>query len=47
MDGNPLADIANAHRVKRVIANGRDYTIEALLSAPAGSGRQSSGRADR
>jgi len=47
VEGNPLADIANAHRVKRVIANGRDYTMESLLSAPAGSGRPSSGRAER
>jgi hypothetical protein len=47
VDGNPLADIASAHRVRRVIANGRDYTIDALLSAPAGSGRPSSGRAER
>jgi Tol biopolymer transport system component len=47
VDGNPLADIAAAHRVKRVIANGRDYTIDALLSGPAGSGRPSTGRAER
>jgi Tol biopolymer transport system component len=47
VDGNPLADIASTHRVKRVIANGRDYTMEALLSGPAGSGRQSTGRGER
>jgi Tol biopolymer transport system component len=47
VEGNPLADIANTRRVKRVIANGRDYTMESLLTAPAGSGRQSSGRAER
>jgi len=47
VEGNPLADIANAHRVKRVIANGRDYRMESLLSALAGSGRPSSGRAER
>jgi imidazolonepropionase-like amidohydrolase len=47
VDGNPLADIAAAHRVKRVIANGRDYTMDALLSGPAGSGRPSAGRGER
>jgi imidazolonepropionase-like amidohydrolase len=46
VEGNPLADVANAHRVKRVIANGRDYSIEAR-SAPAVRSRPSSGRAGR
>jgi Tol biopolymer transport system component len=31
VDGNPLADIANAHRVKRVIANGRAYDVQDLV----------------
>jgi imidazolonepropionase-like amidohydrolase len=32
VDGNPLQDIANAHKVKRVIANGRLYELDELLS---------------
>jgi imidazolonepropionase-like amidohydrolase len=32
VDGNPLENIANAHKVKRVIANGRLYDIDELLS---------------
>jgi hypothetical protein len=32
VEGNPLEDIANAHRVKEVIANGRLYTVEDLVS---------------
>jgi Tol biopolymer transport system component/imidazolonepropionase-like amidohydrolase len=46
VDGNPLADIANAHRVRRVIANGRVYEMADLL----GGGRAASpstGRAQR
>jgi imidazolonepropionase-like amidohydrolase len=31
VDGNPLQDIGAALNVKRVIANGRSYTIEELL----------------
>ncbi|HWE49921.1 MAG TPA: amidohydrolase family protein [Bryobacteraceae bacterium] len=31
VDGNPLEDIANAHKVKRVIANGRLYELEDLV----------------
>jgi hypothetical protein len=31
VDGNPLEDIAAAHRVKHVIANGRSYTLDELL----------------
>jgi Tol biopolymer transport system component len=31
VDGNPLEDIANAHKVKQVIANGRPYTLEDLV----------------
>jgi Tol biopolymer transport system component/imidazolonepropionase-like amidohydrolase len=33
VDGNPLQDIGAALNVKRVIANGRSYTIEELLKA--------------
>ena len=32
---NPLDNIANAHRVRRVIANGRMFTIGELLSGKA------------
>jgi imidazolonepropionase-like amidohydrolase len=32
VDGNPLEDIANAHKVKEVIANGRLYTVDDLVS---------------
>jgi Tol biopolymer transport system component len=31
VDGNPLDDIANAHNVKRVVANGRPFEIDQLL----------------
>ena len=31
VDGDPLADVANAHKVKRVIANGRVYEMDDLL----------------
>jgi len=31
VEGNPLEDIANAHRVKRVIANGRLYELDELV----------------
>jgi Tol biopolymer transport system component len=31
VEGNPLADIANAHKVKRVVANGRVYELSDLL----------------
>jgi imidazolonepropionase-like amidohydrolase len=39
VDGNPLQDIANAHKVKRVIANGRLYELDDLLkgAGPAGN----------
>jgi Tol biopolymer transport system component len=33
VDGDPLADIANAHKVKRVIANGRVYELNQLLGS--------------
>ena len=32
VDGNPLADIASAHHVKRVIANGRVFEMSDLLN---------------
>ena len=31
MEGNPLENIENAHKVRRVIANGRVFTLEQLL----------------
>jgi imidazolonepropionase-like amidohydrolase len=31
VDGNPLEDIANAHKVKRVIANGRLFELDDLV----------------
>ena len=36
VDGDPLANIANAHHVRRVIANGRVYELDQLVrrSAP-------------
>jgi imidazolonepropionase-like amidohydrolase len=33
VDGNPLDNIANAHKVKLVIANGRLYTLADLISS--------------
>jgi hypothetical protein len=35
VEGNPLENIADAHKVKRVIANGRMFTLEDLLSGKA------------
>jgi Tol biopolymer transport system component len=32
LDGDPLANIANAHKVKRVIANGRLFEMDQLLN---------------
>jgi imidazolonepropionase-like amidohydrolase len=39
VEGNPLENIAAAHKVKRVIANGRLYELEELVTgrAPAKS----------
>jgi imidazolonepropionase-like amidohydrolase len=38
VDGDPLKDIAAAHKVKRVIANGKVYEMNQLLGgAPATS----------
>src|SRR5262249_21987662 len=35
VDGDPLADIANAHKVRRVIANGRAYEMKDLIGTGA------------
>ena len=35
VDGDPLVDIASAHKVKRVIANGRLFEMSQLLSSRA------------
>jgi len=35
VEGDPLQDIGNAHKVRRVIANGRMFTLEDLLSGKA------------
>jgi Tol biopolymer transport system component len=37
VEGNPLANVANAHKVRRVIANGRVYEIELLINRGAAS----------
>jgi hypothetical protein len=37
VDGNPLADIRHARRVRRVIKDGEPFELEALLRRPAGS----------
>jgi Tol biopolymer transport system component len=45
VDGNPLENVANAHKVKRVVANGRVYGLDELVSGPGASDRTpSSGR---
>ena len=36
VEGNPLEDISNAHKVKRVIANGRLFEMEELLAGVTG-----------
>jgi cytosine/adenosine deaminase-related metal-dependent hydrolase len=36
VDGNPLEDIANAHKVKRVIANGRVFELDDLVKGTIG-----------
>ena len=33
VDGDPLANVANAHKVRRVIANGRVYELEQLIKS--------------
>src|SRR5262249_50901631 len=35
VEGDPLSDIANAHKVKRVIANGRVFEMNQLLNGAA------------
>jgi imidazolonepropionase-like amidohydrolase len=35
VEGNPLDDIANAHKVKRVIVNGRLFEMDELLQGAA------------
>jgi len=35
VEGNPLEDVANAHKVKRVIANGRVYELNDLIGGLA------------
>jgi hypothetical protein len=35
VDGNPLEKISATQRVRRVIANGRDYTVEGLVKGTA------------
>jgi hypothetical protein len=35
VDGDPLVNIANAHKVRRVIANGRVYEMEQLINRGA------------
>jgi imidazolonepropionase-like amidohydrolase len=37
VEGDPLVNVANAHKVRRVIANGRLYEIEQLISRPPAS----------
>lgn len=32
VDGDPLKDIANAHKIKQMIANGRLYSVDDLIS---------------
>jgi Tol biopolymer transport system component/imidazolonepropionase-like amidohydrolase len=44
VDGDPLANVANAHRVRRVIANGRVYEMEQLLTRGAGGVRSPTDR---
>jgi imidazolonepropionase-like amidohydrolase len=37
VEGDPLADIANTTRVRRVIANGRVYELDQLLTRSPGA----------
>jgi len=41
VQGNPLEDVANAHKVRRVILNGRVYEMSDLLSGPGKSAESS------
>jgi Tol biopolymer transport system component len=45
VEGNPLDDIANAHRVKEVIANGRLFTVADLVAGNIESATQPEGAA--
>jgi hypothetical protein len=38
VEGNPLEDIANAHKVKRVIANGKLFEMDYLVKGVSGGG---------
>src|SRR5438067_179687 len=42
IDGDPLADVANLHKVKRVIVNGRVYELDQLLRGTAAAKTTSS-----
>jgi Tol biopolymer transport system component len=44
LDGDPLADIANTTKVRRVIANGRVFELEELLSGKMKPATQTAGR---
>jgi hypothetical protein len=44
LDGDPLADIANTTKVRRVIANGRVYELDELLSGKMKPTPQTAGR---
>jgi Tol biopolymer transport system component/imidazolonepropionase-like amidohydrolase len=44
VDGDPLKDIAAAHKVKRVIANGRVYEMNQLLGTAGGKGTSAAAR---
>jgi Tol biopolymer transport system component/imidazolonepropionase-like amidohydrolase len=44
VEGDPLQDIANAHKVKRVIANGRVYEMNQLLGATPARTTSAGGR---
>jgi hypothetical protein len=44
LDGDPLADIANTTKVRRVIANGRVFELEELLSGKIRPATQTAGR---
>ena len=35
VEGNPLENIAAAHHVKHVVANGRAYSVDELVRGPA------------
>jgi imidazolonepropionase-like amidohydrolase len=39
VDGNPLENIANAHKVKRVVANGRVFELDDLIQGKTKSDR--------